>query len=61
MKNAAWGLLTLLAGAGILVAYGLLVPVPTAPAAVDLYIAGGFVAFIAAVYVTLTPPPWRKG
>lgn len=61
MKARLWGLLMTLLGAGLLVAYGALVPVPTSPALVDAYIAGGFIAFIAAVYVVLTPLPKRWG
>lgn len=59
MKRRLWGLLMTLLGAGLLVAYGTLVPVPTSPALVDAYIAGGFIAVIAAIYVTLTPLPKR--
>lgn len=61
MKRALWGWMMACCGAAVLVAYAMLVPVPTKPALVDFYIAGGFVALIVAVYVTLTPYPQRKG
>lgn len=61
MKKRLWGLLMILLGASLLVAYGTLVPTPTEPGPVDLYIGGGFVVFIAATYVTLTPLPKRWG
>lgn len=61
MKRALWGWIMACLGGCIPVAYILLIPTPTKPALVDAYIAGVFLAFIAAFYVTLTPYPERKG
>lgn len=61
MKRALWCWMMACCGAAILVAYVMLVPMPTKPALVDFYIAGAFVAAAAGFYVTLTPYPQRKG